>query len=122
MADQNVSRETPNLLDGLDRAAKTLLDSAFPATNESREPAPVDGTTGLGDKIKAFTAVCDWMSARTKLIPEDRKSGKGEQLRSRFHGTKASSRRSRGATEEGNEPPGSTDSGPAPNGSDTAAH
>lgn len=109
-----------DLIKKLDRAAETLLTEAFPDKQIIGEPAIVDTGKGL-DKIKAFDAVRGWMSERSKLVPEDRKSGKGEQLRDKFNRTKTPSRRNRPAEAEHSELETGADggAGPVPNGSDT---
>lgn len=104
-----MSKET--LLTKLDAAAETLIDEAFPATKDGGNPDIIGEQSDLGDKIKAFSAVSSWMSDRAKLIPDDRKSGKGEQLRDRFQRSKTPSRRDRSAAPEGNEPEGSVQGG-----------
>lgn len=110
-----------DLIAKLDRAAETLIDEAFPASTESGEPAIASVSVALADKIKAFGAVRDWMSDRKKLVPEDRKSGKGEQLRDKFNRTKAPSRRNRAAEAEHSESKNgaAVTTGPVPSGTDT---
>lgn len=104
------------LIKKLDEAAETLLAEAFPDKEKAGEPATVDTGKGL-DKIKAFDAVRGWMSERSKLVPEDRKSGKGEQLRDKFQRTKTPSRRNRSPEEERDEPEAGPagNAGPVPN-------
>lgn len=104
-----MSKET--LLTKLDAAAETLIDEAFPASKAGGNPDIIGEQRDLGDKIKAFSAVSSWMSDRAELIPDDRKSGKGEQLRDRFQRSKAPGRRDRSAAPEGNEPEGSAEGG-----------
>lgn len=111
-----VSEPDDVLMSGLDRAAKVLLDTAFPATNSSGEPAPlVDGAASseplvLSDQIKAFAAVSNWVGQRTTLRPPEKDKGKGELLRAQFHGA-ARKRRADPGEAEG-ETGGGAGSGP----------
>lgn len=91
------------LLKRLDTAAQTLLNDAFPDNKGDGNPIPVEQQKSLVDKVKAFDAVRGWMSERAKLIPEDRKSGKGERLRNKFRSATAPSRRNRAGAAESDE-------------------
>lgn len=92
--------EAPGLVERLDQAAEILLTSVFPVISAQGEATSSDGGCTVADKIKAFAAISNWASERTKLIVPEKGQSKGERLRKQFQHTTLE-RRAGGSEDEG---------------------